>query len=810
MKQYKTSLFVSAIILAAAAGIGPVKASAAVSGGLIKGSSAAVYFLGGDGKRYVFPNDKAYFSWYPDFSQVQTVSDATLASYPLGGNVTYRPGGRLVKIQSDPRVYAVSQGGVLRWISSESAANSIFGANWNKQVDDIADAFFINYKVGNPIASVGDYNPAAAASADANINLDKSLGGGQQAGAAGNAGTVSISLSPYSGTLSSGQSTTVTASAFDTDGVASVVIYASATNKLVQTCPSSGYPASATCSLNLYSNDYVNGSNISVYAQATDRYGNIAVSSAATLAVQNGVTSGSGAGTVTISLSPYSSTLLSGQSTTVTASASDVSGIASMGIYVNGSLYQTCPVANYPTSNSCSTSIYGSSYTNGSSVSVYAQATDRYNNVATSSTTALTTQNTSANGGTVSLSLSPYSSTLASTQSTTVTATASDADGIASMGIYVNGSLLQSCPASSYPTGYSCSMILYGNNYLNYSTVSVYAQATDRYNNTAASSTSTLTIQNAASVNAVTLSLSPYSSTLLNGQSTTATATASDSDGIASMGIYVNGLLLQSCPVTNYPASNVCSTTLYGGNYANGSTISVNARATDRYGNVITSSTSNLTSQNSAATGGSNSVALSFSPYSSALLSGQSTTATATAYNASGITSMNIYLNGSSAQTCPVSGSTTSATCSLVIYGGNYANGSTVSVYAQASDLFNNTVTSQTSNLAIGTAAANGGSNNGSGTVSLSLSPYSSTLTSGQSTTATANAYNAGGIMSVSIFVNGSAAKTCPVTGSATTAACSLVVYGGNYAAGSTISVYASAADLFNNTNTSPTYRLAH
>ena len=43
-------------------------ADAAVGPGeLIKASQPAVYYLADDGKRYVFPNERIYFSWYEDF-----------------------------------------------------------------------------------------------------------------------------------------------------------------------------------------------------------------------------------------------------------------------------------------------------------------------------------------------------------------------------------------------------------------------------------------------------------------------------------------------------------------------------------------------------------------------------------------------------------------------------------------------------------------------------------------------------------------------------------------------------------------------
>lgn len=131
--------------------------SAQAAGSLIKGSSPAVYYVD-EGKRYVFPNEKVYFSWYQGFDGIATVSDETLASYPIGGNVTYKPGLKLVKIQSDPRVYAVGAGSSLRWIMSEAAAVALYGHDWNTKVDDIPDAFFFTYKEGDPIATAGDFD----------------------------------------------------------------------------------------------------------------------------------------------------------------------------------------------------------------------------------------------------------------------------------------------------------------------------------------------------------------------------------------------------------------------------------------------------------------------------------------------------------------------------------------------------------------------------------------------------------------------------------------------------------------------------
>jgi len=145
---------------------------------LIKASSAAVYYYAADGKRYVFPNQKTYSSWFSGFSGVITVSDDELAAIPLGGNVTYRPGIRMIKITSDPKVYAVARGGVLRWIASETAAVALYGADWNQYIDDISDAFFVNYAVGPPISAAADFSPADEASAAGTINADRGLAAG--------------------------------------------------------------------------------------------------------------------------------------------------------------------------------------------------------------------------------------------------------------------------------------------------------------------------------------------------------------------------------------------------------------------------------------------------------------------------------------------------------------------------------------------------------------------------------------------------------------------------------------------------------
>lgn len=114
-------------------------------------ADAAVYIIGGDGMRHAFPTESIFRSWFPSYENVALIDAEHLASYPLGKNVTVRPGTALVKLTTDPKVYAVEPGGKLRWIASETVANTLYGKDWAKRVMDVSDVFFGNYTIGEPI-----------------------------------------------------------------------------------------------------------------------------------------------------------------------------------------------------------------------------------------------------------------------------------------------------------------------------------------------------------------------------------------------------------------------------------------------------------------------------------------------------------------------------------------------------------------------------------------------------------------------------------------------------------------------------------
>ena len=142
------------------AAMGVALAATLSAGDLIKASGAAVYYYGDDGKRYVFPTESTYMSWYGDFSAVKTITDAELAAIAIGGNATVRPGTKLVKINTDPKTYAVSTGGVLRHVDSEARAITLYGDGWNQRIIDIPESFWVNYSTGDAVSS--DVHPDGA------------------------------------------------------------------------------------------------------------------------------------------------------------------------------------------------------------------------------------------------------------------------------------------------------------------------------------------------------------------------------------------------------------------------------------------------------------------------------------------------------------------------------------------------------------------------------------------------------------------------------------------------------------------------
>ncbi|MDD5749681.1 MAG: hypothetical protein PHO91_02750 [Patescibacteria group bacterium] len=116
---------------------------------------SAVYYIAPDGKKYVFPESKTYFTWFDDFSQVKKVASSILDQYPDGGAMPVREGTKLITHQNTARVYALEPNGLTRWIPSEEIAIDLFGLNWASRVIDVLPGFFATtYSLGSNLSDM--------------------------------------------------------------------------------------------------------------------------------------------------------------------------------------------------------------------------------------------------------------------------------------------------------------------------------------------------------------------------------------------------------------------------------------------------------------------------------------------------------------------------------------------------------------------------------------------------------------------------------------------------------------------------------
>ncbi len=149
MKNTVLGIFALALL-----GLAPlsVQASASVGDVVTCPDTSAVYYLAEDGGRYVFFNEAVFRSHYANFDRVKEVDCAELSAFALTGNVVHRAGSALIKIQSDPTVFAVEPNGLLREIASEQQARALFGDEWSGLVEDVAPTLFPSFEIGSPLA----------------------------------------------------------------------------------------------------------------------------------------------------------------------------------------------------------------------------------------------------------------------------------------------------------------------------------------------------------------------------------------------------------------------------------------------------------------------------------------------------------------------------------------------------------------------------------------------------------------------------------------------------------------------------------
>ncbi|MFA6497308.1 MAG: hypothetical protein WCT28_02625 [Patescibacteria group bacterium] len=126
-------------------------------GTFMRGESwSTVYFIGADGARRPFLDSQTFFTYADDFSSVVNVTDESLTNYPIGAPMMAKAGSVLIKVQSVNNVYALEEGNILRWITSEALATELYGSNWADYVIDVPATAWGQFTIGDDIQSASE------------------------------------------------------------------------------------------------------------------------------------------------------------------------------------------------------------------------------------------------------------------------------------------------------------------------------------------------------------------------------------------------------------------------------------------------------------------------------------------------------------------------------------------------------------------------------------------------------------------------------------------------------------------------------
>lgn len=425
----KNTLFIMSIL---AIGLGVAASASALSvspGDLIKGPGDTVYYYAQDGMRHVFPNLKTYQTWYADFSTVKSIPLSELQVISLSGkNVTYKPGVRLVKITTDPKVYAVGAHATLRWVQTEAVATALYGADWNKKIDDVPDAFFINYKVGSPITSTGDYSPTAETTAATNVDTElKATTPAPPTTPTATSTTPTatttsdITFTTSKAEIQGGDVVTLIAQAQDPNGIYKVDLYFD--GLLVRSCFSSSCSGEATVPTSGTKTSYVaEGRATTVSQQVLSKTINLPIKQ-----------DGSAKITVRVGQVQITPDMLASVIADVDASVA----IQRIDIYVDGQIVKGCATG----ARQCQWTDYLLNKTIGSVHPVKATVSDTLGRIYTSSELNITVSTTDAPAVTVT----PAKDMIYTGETLEVTVTASDSDGIASIDVMKDGAVVKHC-----------------------------------------------------------------------------------------------------------------------------------------------------------------------------------------------------------------------------------------------------------------------------------------------------------------------------------------------------------------------------
>lgn len=453
-------LLIAAALLSVTVGVQQSQAASITAGDLIKASGPAVYYYSSNGKRLVFPTEKTYKTWYTDFLSVKTITDNELAAIAMGGNVTYKPGVKLVKVTTDPSVYAVSTGGTLRHVATEQIAATLYGPDWNTKIDDIPDTYFTNYTVGSPINAATEFTPAQITALAISIDADKAATPPTppcttcqvtptSTTPVTPTSTITASLVLDKTNVKPGDMLTLTGNAYDPTGIQEIKLFYD--NQLVNSC---NY--TTVCTGNAMVPVTADKSSYEARLEVKAMGGAI-LTKTTLVTIDRTVDSGF------VSIQVDQSTVRNGQSTGITVSAPNVA-VFRIDIFVDGSDIKVCQ-------SGIRLCQWSQPFTGaiGATHTAYGLVTDNVGRKYSSETKTITI----AENDTPMVTIQAGKSTLNVNETVDITVSASDENGIQSIDVLdANKNLLKHCDGAVACTYYTPALTQKG-------TVTFYGRAKD-------------------------------------------------------------------------------------------------------------------------------------------------------------------------------------------------------------------------------------------------------------------------------------------------------------------------------------------
>lgn len=303
--------------------------------------------------------------------------------------------------------------------------------------------------------------------------------------------------------------------------------------------------------------------------------------------------------------------------------------------------------------------------------------------------------------------------------------------------------------------------------------------------------------------------LDPNVSSIANNQTATFNVGAWGGNGLSRIDIVVNGVTRRSCTYATAYGNQNCNYTLYGGDYAVGTTASMNAMITGADGKTawspitnvyVTNANGSTNNPNPTSNTNTNASVWAWStPEVSNIATNESASFNVGATDPDGISKIELYVNGSIWKTCNLGTAYNYQTCAVTVNGSSFTAGSDVFVNGKVTDIYGNaTWTGSRTYRIVGASTSNNTSNQTANWIW--SSPDVSSLSINQSATFNVGAWDADGLNRTEIWVNGQLKRTCDFGNIVGNRDCSFVINANNYQAGTNVFVNAMMVDAKGNT----------